>query len=139
MAVKIGGIFVNVCVKDLSKSIAFFEQIGFTFNPQFTDENAACMLIGENMYAMLLTEGHFSMFTKKPIADATTVTEAIVALSLDSRAEVDVLVDQALAAGATLYADPIDHGFMYTRSFADLDGHQWEFFWMDPSVVQPTE
>lgn len=129
-------IFVNLPVKDLNKSIAFFTQLGYTFNPQFTDENATCMIIGEDIYSMLLTEAFFKNFTKKEICDATKTTEAIIALSLDSRAAVDEMVEKALAAGATTYADPTDQGFMYQRSFQDLDGHQWEYFYMDPAAMQ---
>lgn len=135
MAAKADKIFVNLPVKDLDKSIAFFSAIGFDFNPQFTNENATCMIISEHIFAMLLVENFFQTFTKKEIADATKTTEVVVALSFDSREEVDVLVDKALAAGGTAYNEPMDHGFMYQRAFQDLDGHQWELFWMDPKAV----
>ncbi len=124
-------IFVNLPVRDLSASIAFFEKIGFTFNQQFTGETAACMVLGETMFAMLLTHEHFLQFTKKPIADATQVTEVLIALGAKSRDEVDQLVEAALAAGGTSYSEAADHGFMYLRTFADLDGHQWEIAWME--------
>ncbi len=124
-------IFVNLPVKDLSASIAFFETIGFEFNAQFTGETAACMVLGENKFAMLLTHEHFSLFTNKSIADATQVTEVLVALGASSREEVDRVVEAALAAGGTSYSEPADHGFMYYRAFADLDGHQWEIAWME--------
>ncbi len=139
MTFQVQNIFVNMPVRDLPRAMAFFASVGFTFNRQFTNEMAAAMVINEQIYAMLLTEEHFGKFTKKPIADATQTTEVLIALSVNTRAEVDALVDQAMAAGAVQYGEPMDHGFMYQRSFADLDGHQWEIFFMDPSYVQPTE
>ena len=129
-------IFVNLPVESLERSIAFFTQLGFTFNPQFTDKNATCMVITEDIYAMLLVRDFFQTFTKKEVANATRVTETIIALTADSRAEVDELFKKALAAGATETKETQDHGFMYVRSFQDLDGHQWELFWMDPAAVQ---
>lgn len=129
-------IFVNLPVSDLKKTQTFFEKLGFSFHPQFTSDAAACMIIHDNIYAMLLTHEHFATFTKKKIADAHQVTEVLIALSAESREEVDRLVDQALALGATSYAEPADHGFMYQRSFADFDGHQWEVAWMDPAFVE---
>jgi len=127
---------VNLPVKDLDKSKAFFETLGFSFNPQFTDAKAACMVIGEDNYAMLLTHEKFKQFTKKPIADARKATEVLIAISLDSRTKVDAFVALALKAGATEARPPEDHGFMYGRSIHDLDGHIWEPFWMDPSAVK---
>jgi predicted lactoylglutathione lyase len=129
-------IFVNLPVKDLARSMGFFEKLGFRFNPQFTDETAACMVISDDIYAMLLTHPKFKEFTSKEIVDATKATEVLTALSADSKAKVDELVDAGLAAGATAVRDPMDFGFMYARSFSDLDGHIWEVFWMDPSHVQ---
>jgi uncharacterized protein len=125
-------IFVNLPVKELGRSVAFFEQLGYTFNPQFTDENATCMNIAENIFAMLLVEKYFKTFTPKAIADATKSTEAIVALSLESRAAVEALVNKALAAGGKRYSEPKDHGFMFQWGFEDPDEHIWEYFWMDP-------
>lgn len=139
MAFTTENVFINLPVKDLEKTKAFFSAIGFAFNPQFTNELAACMILGKNMYAMLLTHGHFAPFTKKPIADATKATEVLIAFSASSRAEVDEIVQKAVAAGGKLYAEPADHGFMYQHSFEDLDGHQWEIAWMDPSAIMPTE
>ncbi|MEP6880992.1 MAG: VOC family protein [Dokdonella sp.] len=124
-------IFVNLPVKDLTRSIAFFGALGFTFNPKFTDEKAACMILGENMFAMLLVEPFFQGFTKKPVADAAKATEVIVALSVESRARVQEFVAKAVAAGAATPVAAIDHGFMYQHGFEDLDGHQWELFHMD--------
>lgn len=131
-------IFVNLPVKDLQRSIEFFTKLGFSFNPQFTDETATCMVISENIFAMLLIESRFSGFTKKQVADATKTTEVLIALDAESREEVDRIVDAAVVAGGTLYREPADHGWMYERSFADLDGHQWEFAYMDMSKL-PTQ
>lgn len=129
-------IFVNLPVKDLNRSVEFFTKLGFTFNAQFTDENATCMVISDTIYAMLLVEKFFKTFTKKEIADATKTTEAIIALSMDSRERVDEIGDKALAAGGKESNETQDHGFMYTRSFQDPDGHIWEIFYMDPAHVQ---
>lgn len=128
-------IFVNLPVKDLNKSISFFEKIGFTCNPQFTDETAACLVISEDIYAMLLTHAKFSEFTSKQIADSSKYAEMIVALSTDSKDKVQQTVDRAIDAGATEPVAPKDYGFMFQRSFQDLDGHLWEVLWMDPAAV----
>lgn len=134
MAETAKNIFVNLPVKDLEKSMSFFKAIGFEFNPQFTDENAACMLIGENIYAMLLVENYFKTFTKKEVSDATKTTEVLVSLGVETREKVEDWVNKAVAAGGKLYSDPKDHGFMYQWSFEDLDGHQWELAYMDESA-----
>lgn len=115
----------------------FFSHLGFTFNPQFTDENAACMIMGENIFAMLLTHEFFKGFTKKEIADATKTTEVLIAFDAQSRQEVDDLVRKATEAGGSVYAEAADHGWMYQHSFADLDGHQWELAYMDMSLLPP--
>jgi len=128
-------IFVNLPVRDLGKSIDFFTKIGFSVNPQFTDENAACVVISDDIYAMLLVEKFFQSFTSKDIVDAAKSTEAILALGLDSRDQVDELVDKALAAGGQPGHFTNDDGFMYGRSFQDLDGHLWEALYMDPAAV----
>lgn len=128
-------IFINLPVKDLSKSMEFFRSLGFSFNPQFTDEKAAGMIVGENIFVMLLTESYFQTFTKKEICDATRATEMLIALDAGSRNEVKELVDKARAAGASIYAEPQDHGWMYQHSFADLDGHQWEIVYMDANQL----
>ncbi|MBP9828324.1 VOC family protein [Patescibacteria group bacterium] len=128
-------VFINLPVKDLAASQAFFVQLGYSFNPQFTDETAACLVISETIYAMLLTHEKFAQFTKKKVVDASTATEVLLALSFDSRAEVDELLAKALKAGGNEHRDPEDHGFMYSRSFEDLDGHIWEVFWMDPAQL----
>lgn len=124
-------IFINLPVKDLSKSIAFFEKLGFSFNPQFTDEKAACLILGENIFSMLLTEPFFQQFTKKEIADAQKTTEILIAIDADSKQKVDELIHRAVQAGGSTYMEPQDHGWMYQHSFADLDGHQWEVAFMD--------
>ena len=130
-------IFVNLPVKNLAKSIAFFTHLGYQFNAQFTDENATCMIINESIYVMLLVEARFKEFTPKAICDTSKATEVLIALSFDTREAVSEMVQKALAAGGTTFAEPKDHGFMYQHGFQDLDGHQWEVFWMDPSFVQP--
>ena len=129
-------IFVNLPVKQLDKSMAFFKALGFTNNPQFTDETAACIVISDDIYAMLLTETKFKTFTPKAVADAKKSTEVMTALSADSKEEVNRLADAALKAGATEARPPMDYGFMYGRSFNDLDGHIWEIIWMDPAAVE---
>ncbi len=128
-------IFVNLPVKDLSNSITFFTKLGFTFNPQFTDDKATCMILGENIFAMLLVEERFQDFTKKEICDAKKSTEVLIALDAESKEQVDEMVNNAVKAGGLLYADAMDHGWMYQHSFADLDGHQWELFYMDESAM----
>ena len=130
-------IFVNLPVRDLEKSMAFFSALGFTYDQQFTDDKAACMVLSDDGYVMLLSEEFFKTFTRRPLADTTTTTEALIALSCDSRAEVDELAKKAEAAGGSEAMPPIEHGdFMYSRSFYDVDGHHWEVLWMDPKVIQ---
>ena len=124
-------IFLNLPVKDLNKSIEFFTKLGYTFNSQFTNESATCMIVSETIYVMLLVETFFESFTTKKITDTKTSVEAIIALSADSKEKVNEFVDKAVAAGANIPKDPQDHGFMFTRTFEDLDGHIWEIGWMD--------
>lgn len=124
-------IFVNLPVKDLNKSVAFFTQLGYTFNPQFTDENATCMIVSDTIYVMLLVEPFFKTFTKKEIADSSKTTESIVCLSANSREDIDEKISKVLAAGGQEANAPQDHGWMYNRSFYDLDGHHWEYAYMD--------
>jgi len=128
-------IFVNLPVKELKKSIGFFTELGFSFNPQFTDENGTCMILGEDSFVMLIVEKFFKTFTEKEICDATKSTEAILALSADSRNKVDEMVNKAIGAGGKTYREPQDQGWMYQRSFQDLDGHLWEIFFMDMSAM----
>jgi len=129
-------LFVNIAVRDLAKSMDFFSALGFTFNKQFTDEKAACMVVSEDAYFMLLTEPFFKTFTNHEQADTSKMTEAMYALSCSRRAEVDEIVRKAIDAGGTHAKDPIDHGFMYGWSFYDLDNHHWEVLWMDPNAIQ---
>lgn len=126
-------IFVNLPVADLPRSMAFFRALGFDFNPQFTDDTAACLVLGPNIYAMLLTHGLFQQFTAKPLADAHTHTEVLVAIDAPSRAAVDELLARALAHGGVEYRPGMNHGWMFQRCFADPDGHHWEVIYMDPS------
>ena len=133
-------IFVNLPVKDLDKSKAFFNALGYSFNPQFTDANAACMVVQEgSIHAMLLVESFFKTFTDKAIADTPTSTEVLLCLSCESRAEVDELVAKAVAAGGTTPRAPQDLGFMYGHGFQDLDGHLWELVFMDPNAQMPQQ
>ncbi len=128
-------IFINLPVKDLKRSMDFFQKLGFSFNMQFTDEKAACLIIGENIYSMLLTEPFFKTFTKKEIADASKSTEVLIAIDVDSKEAVTELVKKAIEAGGSVYMEPQDHGWMYSHSFADPDGHQWEVLFMDENAV----
>lgn len=128
-------IFVNLPVKDLKKTMDFFAALGFSFNPQFTNEMAASMEIGENIYAMLLTEPFFKTFTDKQIADASSSVEAINCLGLESRQQVDDMVNRAIAAGGKEPRPAADHSWMYQRSFEDLDGHLWEVAFMDLAAM----
>lgn len=131
----IRNIFVNLPIRDMDRSQAFFKALGMSFNPRFTNEQGACMVIADNIYAMLLVEPFFQGFTKLPICDARQSTEVLIALSCDSREEVESLIRKAVAAGATTPNEPKDYGFMYQHGFADLDGHQWEVFYMDESAA----
>ena len=128
-------IFINLPVKDLKKTMTFFKKLGFTFNMQFTDDKAACMIIGENIYAMLLLEKFFKTFTNKEIADAKKTTEVLIAIDAESRQSVDEMIRKAVEAGGSTYRNPQDNGWMYGHSFADLDGHQWEVLYLDESQM----
>lgn len=128
-------LFVNVPVKDLQKSVEFFTQLGFTFNPQFTDDNGTCMIVGEDAYVMLLAEDFFRRFTKKELTDAKATTEVIIAISADSKEEVDRIVHTALAHGGKASNDASDQEFMYTWSFQDIDDHLWEIIYMSPDAL----
>lgn len=129
-------IFVNLPVKDLARSIAFYEAVGGVRNPQFSDDTAACMVVSETIHVMLLTHAKFAMFTSRPIADAGATCQVLLCLSADSREAVDTIVTAARGAGGTADPNPVqDHGFMYGRSFEDPDGHIWENVWMDLSAM----
>lgn len=129
-------IFVNLPVANLQKAQAFYEAVGFTNNPQFTDETAACMVLSEEIFVMLLTHEKFKMFTPKAISDAHATTEVLNALSFESKEKVDAVIETAKANGGNEFRPLQDHGFMYGRAFEDLDGHIWEIFWMDPNFPQ---
>jgi predicted lactoylglutathione lyase len=129
-------LFVNLPVRDLKRSVDFFSKLGFAFDPRFTDEHATCMILSEEGFVMLLDEGRFRDFTGKQICDTSTHTEGLFAITCSSRADVDALVQTALAGGGSRAMDTQDHGFMYVRSFYDLDGHHWEVLWMDPEALQ---
>ncbi len=128
-------VFINLPVADLKRTMAFFTALGFEFNPQFTDDNAACMVLSDDGFVMLLQRPFFQGFTDNAICDTATHTEVLVALSCASRAEVDALVAKAVAHGGRHAKDAQDHGFMYAWSFYDPDGHHWEVLWMDPEHV----
>jgi uncharacterized protein len=132
-------IFVNLPAKDLNKTIDFFTKLGFKFNPQFTDENATCMIVGEDIFVMLLVERFFKTFTKKEICDTSKNTEVIVALSVEGREKVDQMINKAIEAGGRESREPQDHGWMYGRSFEDINGHIWEIIYMDESALKNDE
>lgn len=124
-------LFVNLPIKNLEKTVNFFTHLGFAFNPQFTDKTSTCMIIGESIFAMLIEEDKFKTFTTKEICDSSNKTEVLLALQVENREEVDLLVKKALEAGGTTHMPPQDHGFMYAHSFQDVDGHIWEVFYME--------
>ena len=130
---------MNLPAKDLNKTIEFFTKLGFKFNPQFTDENATCMIVGEDIFVMLLVEKFFKTFTKKEICDTSKNTEVIVALSVEGREKVDQMINKAIEAGGTESREPQDHGWMYGRSFEDINGHIWEIIYMDESALKNDE
>jgi uncharacterized protein len=132
-------VFINLPVKNLDRSMDFFKNLGFSFNPQFTDDKAACMVVSDSIFVMLLIESYFQTFTRKTVSDATKATEVLIALDTNSRDEVKELVAKAQSLGAVIYAEPQDHGWMYQHSFADLDGHQWELAYMDMSQLPSQE
>lgn len=135
MAFTSKNIFINLPVKDLNKSTNFFKELGFEFNPQFSDETTSCMIISDNIYALIMIEERFKGFSKKEIVDTTTSSEAIFCLSAESRDQVDELVNKALSSGGKSYSDHQDHGFMYIWGFQDLDGHLWEVAYMNESAI----
>lgn len=135
MAFTSKSIFINLSVKDVQKSTDFFKELGFEFNPQFSDETSSCLIIGDNIFAMIMNEERFKGFTKKEIADTTTSSEVILCFSAESRDQVDEIVNKALSSGGKTFSEPIDHGFMYIWGFQDLDGHLWEVAYMDESAI----
>ena len=128
-------IFINLPVKDLERSKGFFTGLGYSFNPQFTDERAACMVVSEHIYVMMLVESYFKTFTKKEVSDAHLATQVLLALDATSREEVQQTITKATELGGSIYAEPQDHGWMYQHSFADPDGHQWEIVYMDATKM----
>jgi predicted lactoylglutathione lyase len=130
----LNAIFVNLPIENLKNSVAFFTELGFTFNEQFTDEESTCMIVSENIYVMLLEKRKFSSFTSRKIADKDT-TEVTLSFSCSSADEVRTLSEKAFALGAKRVNDPEDHGFMFSWGFEDLDGHMWDLFWMNPEHV----
>ena len=132
----ISKIFVNLPVRNLDKSMAFFKAVGFSFNPQFTDKTGACMVMSEDIYAMLLTHDKVKEFSKKQIADAHKTTEVLTALAVENKTKVHELADKALKAGGKEAYPPKDYGFMFARSFEDPDGHIWEIMWMDVEAAK---
>jgi predicted lactoylglutathione lyase len=131
-------IFVNLPVNNLKKSIDFFAKLGFSFNPQFTDETGTCMIVSDDIFVMLLTHEKFKTFTPKEICDSSRSTEVLVTLSSESREKVDETVRKAVAAGGSTYNEPQDHGFMYGHGFQDLDGHIWEVIYIEPAAIKQT-
>jgi uncharacterized protein len=129
-------IFVNLPVKDLNETVDFFTKLGFAFNPQFTDENATCMIVNNDIFVMLLVEKFFKTFTKKEICDTTKDTEVIVALSTESREKVDQMINNVIEAGGKEHRKPQDHGWMYGRSFEDINGHLWEVIYMNKNALK---
>ncbi|MDA8444224.1 VOC family protein [Paracidovorax valerianellae] len=130
-------IFVNLPIQDLPRSVAFFTALGFRFDPRFTNDQATCMIVGENIFVMLLTQPFFQGFTDKPVSDAHQSTEVLVCLSRESRADVDEIVRRAAAAGGKVPRPVQDLGFMYQHGFEDPDGHLWEVMFMEPDAVPP--
>jgi predicted lactoylglutathione lyase len=128
-------IFLNLPVKDLNKSISFFKELGFSFDSKFTNEKGGCLIIGENIFAMLLLEEFFKTFTQKQICNSTISTEMIAAISVESRDKVDEIIKAVVQAGGKLHNEAKDYGWMYQRDFFDLDGHHWEIFFMDENQI----
>jgi len=127
--------FLNIAVKDLNRSIAFFTELGFSFNEKFTNDKGTCMIVGENINVMLLVEEFYQTFTKKQICDTKTTSEVLIAISVDSREQVDEIMLKAVKAGGTDYNQANDYGWMYQKTFLDIDGHHWEVFYMDENNI----
>lgn len=128
-------IFLNLAVKDLNQAVKFFNELGFSTNPKFTNEQGACIVISDNIFTMLLVEEFYQTFTPKKICDSTTTSEVLISLSMESREKVDETIEKAVKAGGTDYQEAKDYGWMYQRTFLDLDGHHWEVFFMDESQI----
>lgn len=135
-------IFLNLAVKDLNRAVSFFNELGFSIDPKFTNDKGACVVISENIYVMILVKEFYQTFTEKQICDSTTTSEVLISLSMESREKVDEIINKAVQAGGTDYQEAKDYGWMYQRTFLDLDGHHWEVFYMDESKIpseMPTE
>ena len=128
-------IFLNLAVKDLNKAVTFYNELGFSTNPKFTNDKGACLVIDENIFVMLLVEEFYQTFTKKQICDTATSSEVLISISLDSRVQVDEMIEKAIKAGGVDYIPAKDYGWMYQRTFLDVDGHHWEIFYMDESQI----
>ncbi|PBJ11742.1 VOC family protein [Flavobacterium sp. ACN6] len=128
-------IFLNLAVKDLNKAISFFTELGFSFNPKFTNEKGTCLIIGKNINVMLLVEEFYKTFTNKEICNTAKASEVLISISMESREKVDDILEKAVKAGGTDYIEPKDYGWMYQRTFLDIDGHHWEVFFMDESQI----
>ncbi|MFC4476699.1 VOC family protein [Flavobacterium chungangensis] len=128
-------IFLNLAVKDLNKAVSFYNGLGFSTNPKFTNEKGACIVIDENIFVMILVEEFYKTFTNKQICDSATTSEVLISISLDSRKQVDEMLEKAVKAGGTDYIEAKDYGWMYQRTFLDVDGHHWEVFFMDESQI----
>ena len=128
-------IFLNLAVKDLNRAVNFFNELGFSTNPKFTNEQGACIVISDNIFTMLLVEEFYQTFTPKKICDSTTTSEVLISISMESREKVDETIEKAVKAGGTDYQEAKDYGWMYQRTFLDLDGHHWEVFFMDESQI----
>ena len=128
-------IFLNLPVRDLNRSIAFFTELGFKFNPKFTNEKATCLIIGENINVMLLVEEFYKTFTDKKICNTATSSEVIISISVESREQVDEMIEKVVKTGESEYKEAKDYGWMYQRNFRDIDGHHWEIFFMDESQI----
>lgn len=135
-------IFLNLAVKDLNRAVSFFNELGFSIDPKFTNDKGACVVISENIYVMILVKEFYQTFTEKQICDSTTTSEVLISLSMESREKVDEIINKAVQAGGTDYQEAKDYGWMYQRTFLDLEGHHWEVFYMDESKIpseMPTE
>ncbi len=132
---KVQSLYVNLPVAEVARTRAFFADLGFDFNPQFSNEQAVCLNVNEHIHCMLLDRRFFQTFTHLPVADAKAATQVLLALQLGSRAEVSAMIEKARSLGATTPNPPQDHGFMFQHAFCDLDGHTWEVFWMDPAAA----
>jgi uncharacterized protein len=132
-------VFINLPVKDLEKSMSFFSNLGYQFDDHITDELAACLIISDNIFVMLLQEEYFKTFTKKYVGDNRTFSEVLISLDAESKQAIQDIITKARQLGAHIYAEPEDHGWMYQHSLADLDGHLWEYIYVDKNSIPDSE